>query len=523
MMQSFFDWFRAEPANLEKPWLVLGKGPSFSKLHTFTISDYHGFALNHVVRELPARVAHIIDLDVVESVADALLANAQVVVMPWIPHVRNNPGAQTLEAHAQTNATLRTLASQGRLLWYNASTAKERARAGSPVVGVRYFSAEAALGLLAQAGVTRIRSLGIDGGTTYSDRFLDLSKKTLLANGRDSFQSQFPAIAELLFETKVDYAPLDVESPIRVYVGATLAQRLPALVLSHSIRRRASMSVEVRFLDDLVESARMPLPRRQENRPRTPFSFQRFFIPELAGFRGRAIYLDSDMQVFADVRELWTSPMLEHEQLLAMRRQAAGGPPAHFAVMLIDCERARWRPSDIVAKLDSGELTYEALMQRLAIVPEGQLGLSLNPAWNHLDHYEEGKTQLLHYTNMLEQPWLCAEHPLNHLWTRELFQAIEHGDVSQDLVDEHVQRGFVRPSLSFQVRHRIEDSFALPLSARLKDWRFAFPFDPTPQWRRWRRNKRAFLARNLKGYVRAVMRQVSPSALPNRRRDPRPV
>ena len=47
------------------------------------------------------------------------------------------------------------------------------------------------------------------------------------------------------------------------------------------------------------------MPLAVENRPRTPFSFQRFLIPELCGYSGKAIYLDADMQVFRDIRELW--------------------------------------------------------------------------------------------------------------------------------------------------------------------------------------------------------------------------
>ena len=49
----------------------------------------------------------------------------------------------------------------------------------------------------------------------------------------------------------------------------------------------------------------IPTPATPANRPRTPFSFQRFLIPELCGFKGRGIYVDSDMQVFEDIRGLW--------------------------------------------------------------------------------------------------------------------------------------------------------------------------------------------------------------------------
>src|SRR5207237_9139533 len=109
--------------------------------------------------------------------------------------------------------------------------------------------------------------------------------------------------------TGIDYAPLDIEAPIRIYVGATEAEMLAVKVLEYSIRKHASMSVEV---FPLYQSGfEIPLPRDAQNQPRPPFSFQRFLIPALVGYRGRAIYLASNSLVFRDVRALLTLPCME--------------------------------------------------------------------------------------------------------------------------------------------------------------------------------------------------------------------
>ena len=81
-----------------------------------------------------------------------------------------------------------------------------------------------------------------------------------------------------------------VETPVRVYVGSQEAQMLPVKVLEYSIRKHTELPVEIFPLHHA--SIEVPMPRDPRNRPRTPFSFQRFYIPQLAGFRGRAIYLD---------------------------------------------------------------------------------------------------------------------------------------------------------------------------------------------------------------------------------------
>lgn len=460
-MRNFFDWYR-EKAD-ERPWLILGKGPSFAKRDAYDMGAYRLFSLNHVVRELPVQVAHIIDYDVVDACGDALVDNAEVLVMPWFPHVGNTPGAKSLEALAEENPTLKRLNEQGRLLWYNLSTAKE-AHGDSPVVKVRYFSADAALNLLATAGAKTVRSLGVDGGQTYSQDFNDLKDKTLLANGRSTFNKQFEAIAAIISATGVDFAPLDIEAPVRVYVATTEAQMLAVKVLEYSIRKHASLTVEIFPMH--LSGVEIPLPKDQRNQPRTPFSFQRLIIPEIAGFRGRAIYLDSDMQVFQDIRELWTMPF-NGADLLAAREPDASGRKPQFSVMLLDCDRLRWDIREIVARLDSGALTYEKLMYEMAVAEH--VSADISPDWNSLERYEEGKTRLLHYTDMSTQPWISIHNPNGYLWTRDLLEAIDAGVITRAYVEEHVQAGYLRPSLLYQVDHRLEDSLLLPAEARALD------------------------------------------------------
>ncbi len=435
-MKSFFEWSRAASGSGEQPWLILGKGPSFARHSEFDLSVFRTLGLNHIVRELPVTVSHMIDYDVVDQCGDAIEANAAVLVMPWIPHQNNRAGQKTLEELATTNRVLRRLDEQGRLLWYNLSTSSNR-RPRSPVVEIRFFSAEAALRLLALAGVRRVRSLGVDGGATYSRHFADLNRITLLANGRSNFDRQFEEIAEIIFETGVDYAPLDVQSPVRIYVGATEAQEIPAKVLEYSIRKNASLSVEVLPLHKAQVA--VPKPERAENRPRTPFTLQRFTIPEVCGFRGRAIYLDSDMQVFRDVRALWTMPF-NGADLLAVPGTAATHGRPQFAVMVLDCAKLDWDVRAIVAKLDAGELTYEELVYEMAVAKNVQPGI--DPAWNSLDEFRSGRTALLHYTDMPRQPWVCRQHSYGHLWARDLFEAISCGFLSAEEVRDHVARGY---------------------------------------------------------------------------------
>jgi len=161
-MKDFFAWAACNNT-ANKDWLILGKGPSFGELPRYDISSYATLSLNHAVREQSVDIAHIIDLDVVESCSDALLNNACIVVMPWHPHIDNKASASTLGDLCNRIPVLERLRKQERLLWYNLSTA-ENQYSNSPIVQVANFSFEAALNLLAMSGVRKVRSLGIDGG-----------------------------------------------------------------------------------------------------------------------------------------------------------------------------------------------------------------------------------------------------------------------------------------------------------------------------------------------------------------------
>lgn len=467
-MQSFFEWY-AEIAGESSPWLVLGKGPTFEKLDEFDLTDFNLMSLNHVVEKLPVTAAHIIDLDVVESCQDAINRNAQVLVMPWVPHVDNRAGKKTLEELLGESPFLQDLSEQGRLLFYDHL---EEPRSGrGPLIRVHFFSSEAAIDLLAKAGVRQIRTLGIDGGTRYGSTFSDLSDTTLLSNGRKSFNKQFGPIAQTILETDVDVAPLDLQSPIAIYVATTEEQMLAVKVLEYSIRKHASMSVEVHPLH--LSGINVPTPRDKRNWPRTPFSFQRFLIPRLAGYKGRAIYLDSDMQVFRDMRELWNLSFHD-AQVLAVGEPKETGRRPQFSVMLLDCANLDWDIDKIVAQLDAGTIDYETLMYEMNVAQ--RIRPDIDSAWNCLERYNRETTALLHYTDMSTQPWVSTENPLAHLWFRDLFEALERGFIKQEYIRTHVERGYVRPSLLYQVENGTEDPLLLPKSARLLDKGFTAAF-----------------------------------------------
>lgn len=248
--------------------------------------------------------------------------------------------------------------------------------------------------------------------------------------------------------------------PIRVYVGAVHSHQLLFEVLRWSIRRQTQRSVQVLSLGELL-GPDLVLPKRAENRPGTPFSFQRFAVPMLAGWRGRALYVDSDQLVLRDIAELHDRPMRFGARLLRRARRGPDGRPGKRAssVMLMQCDRLRdWSPQRIADDLDRGRYSYERLMKLGPIWLKG----SFPRHWNSFDHYEPGRTGLLHYTSKPRQPWLNRGHPYEAPWFEALFSGLDAGEVSAQAVEDALARGWARPSLAWQVEHREPDSRRVP-------------------------------------------------------------
>lgn len=212
-----------------------------------------------------------------------------------------------------------------------------------------------------------------------------------------------------------------------VVIGASPRQFIPAKVCEYTVRRLASAEVDVlhtydrEFDDDRLRAMN-----------RTGFSFVRFAVPELAGYQGRAVYLDSDMLVFRDIVDLF-SLSLDDASVLRPKNQTA--------VLLYDCERlVHWRWSEYRRKIGGGDYRYRDLMETLY---EPRLKVGIPPEWNHLDSYSPKATAILHYTDMARQPWRYERHPLAGVWFEQLRGAIKAEFLTLADVHREVEAGHV--------------------------------------------------------------------------------
>jgi len=234
------------------------------------------------------------------------------------------------------------------------------------------------------------------------------------------------------------------QDPIRIYVGCAESELLAFKVLGHSIKRHTDLDVEMHTIDNSLA----PTPSDVRYLPYTNFSYGRFAIPKLAGYQGRAIYLDSDMIVFKDIAELWNTPF-NGAQILTEKTNPHTDKEKITAVMLMDCSALQWDTEEIVAGLGV-KYDYDELMSMAPLLSEGMLQDRLPVGWNALDYFDDN-TRLLHYTKVRTQPWVYTNHPLCYLWTDEIRIMLDSGALEPGYIREQLERKFIRPSLLIEL------------------------------------------------------------------------
>ena len=246
---------------------------------------------------------------------------------------------------------------------------------------------------------------------------------------------------------------------IRVFVGADRSQALAVSVLEHSIKRHTGSKVQVTPMIDLT----VPTPIDPRNGQRTGFSYSRFCIPKLAGYRGKAIYLDPDMLVFRDILELWDISFDNAKVVIQQEvkfenasTQKIGAPEKRkkqCSVMLLDCAKLDWDIKTIVSDMDERRYDYEQLMHDLCILDESEIKFGVPFEWNSLEHFD-AKTRLIHFTDVYTQPWAQCGNKFGHLWLNEVRLMLNNGSLKWEDLHREIELGYFRPSLIQDVKYR---------------------------------------------------------------------
>lgn len=223
---------------------------------------------------------------------------------------------------------------------------------------------------------------------------------------------------------------------MKVFVGYDPREDIAYQVCKHSILAR-SKDVEV-----------IPL-KQQElrdagwyNRPpdklaSTEFTFTRFLVPELTNFKGWAVFMDCDMILTTDIKELFDQAddkyavmCVQHDYTpkegvkMDGQKQTIYPRKNWSSVMLFNCEHEANRK--LTQDLVNDQEINGAYLHRFSWLNDFEIG-ELHHTWNYLvGVYDDIETpKLIHYTE--GGPWFenyrdCEFHAQ---WKTELFNMME--------------------------------------------------------------------------------------------------
>lgn len=189
---------------------------------------------------------------------------------------------------------------------------------------------------------------------------------------------------------------------VKIFVGTDPFMRKAEKALEYSVKKTASVPVDIVWMDysrgGIWANWEIGRPRRQPYSGHgwgTDFTCFRYAIPEANSFQGRAIYMDVDMILLRDIKELFDYPM-EKPVLI----------PKHWDVILYDTSAFKefdWWPSLSEMKKSGWQMNHYIKL----LAEHGVVSTTLPEIWNCRDGlgFDPEKTGLIHYTDMNTQPW----------------------------------------------------------------------------------------------------------------------
>ena len=221
---------------------------------------------------------------------------------------------------------------------------------------------------------------------------------------------------------------------MKVFVGYDTREDIAYQVCKHSIESKQS-DASVRPLKQQELRDAGWYTRGIDKLASTEFTFTRFLIPELCNFKGWALFMDCDMILKTDIKELFDQAddqyavmCVQHDYSPSATTKMDGQQQTVYprknwsSVMLFNCGH---KSNQILTQdlVNNPEITG-AYLHRFSWLKDKEVG-ELSPEWNWLvGHYKEpkdGTPKLIHYTE--GGPWFenyrnCEYH---QDWKDELY------------------------------------------------------------------------------------------------------
>ncbi|QPN62677.1 glycosyltransferase [Synechococcus sp. CBW1004] len=224
--------------------------------------------------------------------------------------------------------------------------------------------------------------------------------------------------------------------PIPVFIGYDPRERAATNVLIDSLYQHSSRPLAITPIVTPQLEAQGLYRRERDPRQSTAFSFTRFLVPHLMGYRGWAIFMDCDMLCRGDIARLWelrderyAVMCVQHEHIPNETTKFLGEVQSPYpkknwsSLMLMNTARCTALSVDYVNQASGLELHRFHWL-----AGDHEIG-ALPADWNHLVDVqppptasaEDGGPTLLHWT--LGGPWFREQRTMGGALAAEWFGA----------------------------------------------------------------------------------------------------
>lgn len=193
---------------------------------------------------------------------------------------------------------------------------------------------------------------------------------------------------------------------LNIYIGFDQVESVAYHTLCHSILSRSSKPVSITPIN--LKNLKGIYTRKRDPKQSNEFSFSRFLVPYLNGYKGFALFMDCDMLVRTDINELFelrdvtkAVQVVKHDYTPKNKTKYLGTTQYQYprknwsSVMLFNCAHYHCR------KLTPDYInTATGLdLHRFSWTDDKYIG-ELPREWNHLvSEYEPNpKAKIVHYT-----------------------------------------------------------------------------------------------------------------------------
>lgn len=191
---------------------------------------------------------------------------------------------------------------------------------------------------------------------------------------------------------------------IKIFIGFDHKEIVAYNVLQHSINVRATSPISITPIN--INHIKNIFTREKNNLQSTEFSFSRFLVPYLCNYEGWAIFMDCDMMVIDDIKNLWD---LRDDKYAVMCVKHEHKPKEDIkflnqvqtqyekknwsSVMLLNCAKCKSLTLDYVNNASGLELHRFKWLQSEELIGE------ISQKWNHLVDYND-KREISEISNL---------------------------------------------------------------------------------------------------------------------------